>query len=380
MSKQGVFSNMSINRPATKVAVFLALVMSLIFTTSIVIAQESSSVPTRTAVISDTNLPGDTLTITMDQVALQETGKQLEGWLISDDGSTLLNVGILSIESGNVSHIYVSKSGENLISGYNKFVITVEPSGVPDAENSGIYAYSHRVPLDVITHVRHLLVEWPSDSETGVIADLQSSLSTAIKHINKAMDSSTLDDVTTNANSAKDEISSILTNSANLEHAAFAAAEAPSDTTVAENASNVAATQANINTWAAAASDQIDVATSKTTVQSAKIQLTSALGYLESALSGVDANADGTIAAIANEGGANQSYTAAQAIATYNLSEGELSAAGGGLGLGLPSTGDVYISYLLSSHSMSLGLILASLMVIGGGVLVMRTRRVVSTE
>ena len=137
MSKQGVFSNMSINRPATKVAVFLALVMSLIFTTSIVIAQESSSVPTRTAVISDTNLPGDTLTITMDQVALQETGKQLEGWLISDDGSTLLNIGILSIESGNVSHIYVSKSGENLISGYNKFVITVEPSGVPDAENSG---------------------------------------------------------------------------------------------------------------------------------------------------------------------------------------------------------------------------------------------------
>ena len=371
---------MSINRPATKVAVFLTLVMSLVFTTSIAVASEASSVPSRTAVISDTNLPGDTLTLTMEQVALQETGKQLEGWLISDDGSTLLNVGILNIESGNVSLTYVSKAGENLIAGYNKFVITVEPSGVPDEESSGVYAYSHRVPLDVITHVRHLLVEWPSGSETGVITDLQSSLSTAISHINKAMDSSTLDDLTTNANSAKETISSVLTDSASLDHAAYAAAEAPSDATVADNASSVAATQANINTWANASSDQIDVATSKATLQSAKIQLTSALGYLESALSGVDANADGTIAAIANEGGADQAYTATQAIATYTLSEGELAAAGGNLGLGLPSTGDVYISYLLSSHSMSLGLILASLMVIGGGVLVMRTRRVISTK
>ena len=369
---------MSINRTATKVAVFLALVMSLVFTTSIAIASEASSVPTRTAVISDTNLPGDTVTITMEQVASQEAGKQLEGWLISDDGSTLLNVGILSIESGNVSHTYVSSAGENLIAGYNKFVITVEPSGVPDAESSGVYAYSHRVPLDVITHVRHLLVEWPSGSESGVITDLQSSLSTAIAHINKAMDSSTLDDVTTNANSAKDEISTVLTHSANLEHAAYAAAEAPSDTTVAENATNVASVQGNINTWAAAASDQIDVATSKATVQSAKIQLTSVLGYLESALSGVDANADGTIAAITDEGGANQAYTAAQAVATYTLSEGELSAvaAGGDLGLGLPSTGDASLSYLLSSHMMSLALIFASLMIIGGGMLVVRTRRI----
>ena len=375
MSKQGVFSNMSINRPATKVAVFLALVISLVFTTSIAVAQEASSLPTRTAVISDTNLPGDTLTITMEQVPAQEAGKQLEGWLISDDGSTLLNVGILSIESGNISHTYTSNSGENLIAGYNKFVVTVEPSGIPDAESSGVYAYSHRIPLDVITHVRHLLVEWPSGSETGVIADLQSSLSTAIGHINEAMASTTLEDVTSNANSAKNAIDSVLTNSASLNHAAFAAAEAPSDTTVSENAANVANTQNNINEWAAAASTQIDFATTKTTAQSAKIQLTSALGYLESALSGVDANADGTIAAAANEGGANQAYTATQAMATYSLSEGELTAAGGGLGLGLPSTGDTYISYLLSSHSMSLGLIFASLMVIGGGVLVMKTRR-----
>ena len=137
---------MSINRPATKVAVFLTLVMSLVFTTSIAVASEASSVPTRTAVISDTNLPGDTLTITMEQVAAQEAGKQLEGWLISDDGSTLLNVGILSIENGDVSHTYVSSAGENLIAGYNKFVITVEPSGIPDAESSGVYAsvsYTH---------------------------------------------------------------------------------------------------------------------------------------------------------------------------------------------------------------------------------------------
>ena len=380
MSKQGVFSNMSINRPATKVAVFLTLVMSLVFTTSIAVASEASSVPSRTAVISDTNLPGDTLTITMEQVAAQEAGKQLEGWLISDDGSTLLNVGVLSIEGGEINHTYVSKTGENLIAGYNKFVITVEPSGIPDAESSGVYAYSHRVPLDVINHVRHLLVEWPSGSETGVITDLQSSISSALAHVNKAMDASTLDDVISNANSAKDAISSVVTNSASLEHAAFAAAEAPSDATVAENAANVAAVQANINAWAAAASDQIDVATSKTTAQSAKIQLTSVKGYLESAQSGVDANADGTITASADEGGADQAYTAAQAIATYTLTEGELSAAGGDLGLGLPATGDAYLSYLFSSHSMSLGLILASLMVIGGGMLVIRTRRIGSTE
>ena len=371
---------MSINRTATKVAVFLALVMSLVFTTSIAVAQEASSVPSRTAVISDTNLPGDTLTITMEQVAAQEAGKQLEGWLISDDGSTLLNVGVLSIEGGEINHTYVSKTGENLIAGYNKFVITVEPSGIPDAESSGVYAYSHRVPLDVINHVRHLLVEWPSGSETGVITDLQSSISSALAHVNKAMDASTLDDVISNANRAKDAISSVVTNSASLEHAAFAAAEAPSDATVAENAANVAAVQANINAWAAAASDQIDVATSKTTAQSAKIQLTSVKGYLESAQSGVDANADGTITASADEGGADQAYTAAQAIATYTLTEGELSAAGGDLGLGLPATGDAYLSYLFSSHSMSLGLILASLMVIGGGMLVIRTRRIGSTE
>ena len=101
---------------------------------------------------------------------------------------------------------------------------------------------------------------------------------------------------------------------------------------------------------------------------------------MESAQSGVDANADGTITASADEGGADQAYTAAQAIATYTLTEGELSAAGGDLGLGLPATGDAYLSYLFSSHSMSLGLILASLMVIGGGMLVIRTRRIASTE
>ena len=121
----------------------------------------------------------------------------LEGWLVSDDGSVKLNLGILEVdEDGNVSHTFTSPDGENLIGLYDKLVITVEPVPDPDPGPSALVYAIHTIPSGALNHIRHLLFWWPpKEGEKGILTNLKEQLGAGIAHANLSLGSNDLDGV-----------------------------------------------------------------------------------------------------------------------------------------------------------------------------------------
>jgi hypothetical protein len=103
----------------------------------------------------------------------------------------------------------------------------------------------------------------------------------------------------------------------------------------------------------------------------AKLNLNPVVGLLNSALHGIDINGDGTIAVDGDEGGADQAYVQGHLLARYQLDVGGLEPVGPELGIGLSNTGDESIA----SMAM-MALAGALVLIIGGGAMVMKTRRI----
>ena len=361
--------------------------LSLALPTGLVVAQETA--PVRTAVISDGAGLGDTVTVTIEAVPAQPANTALEGWLITDDGSSKLSVGIMNIDGdGNIAHTFVSPDGENLITSYNKFVVTVEPVPDSDPDPSGVFAFSDRVPLSSMAHIRHLLNSWPPGSGVGILSNLQGQIQLAITHAQLAINSDTLEAVQLHTQHVINIIEGegganfdasfgnpgdglgVLLHADDSKHANFAAGESPDDAVMALHAGLVTASAGNAGDRASAAVDQALVSLAQGSLFSAKLQLTPVVGLLNSALSGVDSNADGTIASGGEEGGAAQAYVEAQLMATYTLGEGGLAPVGPELGIGLSSVGDESVATVAM-----IALMAAMALVLGGGTLVLRARR-----
>jgi hypothetical protein len=384
---------MSIKRPGVRVASLLALLLTMALPTGLAMAQEpvliSAAGASGTAIISDSVSLGDTITIAMKDVPAQSADTALEGWLITDDGSAKLSTGIMAVGAdGTIAHVFVSADGENLIASYNKFVVTVEPAPDTDPEPSGVIAFSHRIPLAGAAHVRHLLTSWPPGTDSGILANLRTQLQMAIDHVELAINAATLEEVQLHTHHVLNIIEGVdganfdasfgnpgdglgvLLHAEDSKHATFAAQEA-GEVIFTTNAALVEASGGNAADRAIAARDIALVSLGESSLFAAKLNLTPVLGLLTTALHGVDADADGTIASGSNEGGADQAYVSAQLMATYTMAEGGLEPVGPELGIGLSKTGDESVA-IMAMMALAGALVL----IIGGGAMVLRTRRI----
>ncbi len=385
---------MSIKRPGARVATLLALLLSMALPTGLAMAQEpeliSAGAGTGTAIISDGTSLGDTITVAMEDVPSVAAGTALEGWLVGDNGDDKLSVGVMAVAAdGTIAHVFVSADGENLTNGYNKFVVTVEPVPDTDPDPSDVVAFSHRIPLSSMAHIRHLLTDWPPGSGTGILSNLQIQIQAAITHAQLAIDSDTLEEVQLNTHHVINIIEGtdganfdgsfgnpgdglgVLLHASDAEHATFAAGESPDDTMIAEHAALVESAGGNAASHASSARDEALVSLGQSTLFLAKLQLSPVVGFLSSALNGLDSNADGTISSAGTEGGAAQAYVEAQLMATYTLTAGGLAPVGPELGIGLSNTGDKSVATMAM-----LALAAALVLILGGGAMVMRSSRV----
>ena len=380
---------MSIKTPGVKFAALFAVVLAMAIPSGVALADHPDDI-TRTAVISDGSNPGDTLTITIEDVPSALAGATLEGWLVTDNADWAVSTGKMSADAeGNVSHTYVSPTGDNLVAGFDKFLVSVEPVPDPAEEYpSGVFAFSARIDRDVMGYIRFLLVSWPPGSETGVVDNLRAQLEIAIVTGEMASTATSLMEMKMHAQRLINVIEGskganyiriagnpgdgvgIMTHVNELGFAAYAAGEDPENETLAKYASMVAADAANIEARVEAARDAAYFSLQRNDVLGARLDLIPVSGLLNSALNGLDANVDGIIESGGEEGGAHQAYVDAQGMATYVLEEGELEPLAPEFGIGLSRTGGIAASY-----ATMIALAAAAILAIGAGAFVLGRRR-----
>ncbi len=141
-----------------KVVLLLSL-LALVFP----ISGAHGQISVGTAVIRDSS-PGlsDMVVVELTNLPTLAENEAYEGWLVSDDGSVKLSVGVFAVgEGGDVSHTFTHPDHMNLASIYDKFVITVEPIPDPDPDNpSGVVPFSDMILTPGMVHVRHLIYSW----------------------------------------------------------------------------------------------------------------------------------------------------------------------------------------------------------------------------
>lgn len=394
----------------SKLLVFFALTLLMSVPAGLAQAQDASVLGSGTAIISDGEAAGDTITYAMTDVTQPADGMVYVGWLVSDDGSIKLNTGVLTVESdGSVSGSFVSPDGENFINTYNKVVITSEEEANADAaEPAGEAVFSHVVPEGAIAHIRHLLTARPP-TDSGILADLKNQLKAAITHANLARSSDTIEDIINHTHHVINIIEGegganfdsgfanpgdgigVLTHAQNRKHAGFAAGEASDDIVIAKHAALVEEFGKNAEDRATEARAFALVVLHTTSVspeifqeeRNAQALLSAVTGPLDAALNGIE---------VTGEFGANAAYIEAQMMAIYSIepvaptptptptatptatpTPTATNTGGGqtgGLGIGLPGVGDSAIPMLAQ-----VGLIAALVFLGAGGIVLLRGRR-----
>ena len=120
-----------------------------------------------TAIIRDSSPTlSDQIVIELADLPALAADEVYEGWLVTDDGSEKLSLGILNVGAGgSVSQTYTSPLGVNLTSIYDKFVVTIEPVPDPDPGPSSLVAASDQILPGGMVHIRHLLYSWTGNPE-----------------------------------------------------------------------------------------------------------------------------------------------------------------------------------------------------------------------
>lgn len=273
------------------------------------------------AVISDGSSRSDSITITMTGVDQPESGMQYNGWLVSDDSSSNLNLGVVKVDSsGGVSHSFSSSSGDDLISAYSKLMLTEETAGTTPATPVGLSVFSHQIPSSAVAHVRSLL----SDS-----VDLQTQLSSAQSSISAAQAATTIAAIQSNVTTAITAIDAAIALSSDNANAGLASAAAPNDATITAQATLVDINLANATTFATQAKTEAQAIADLTAIGSlgtTSVALGRVSSILGAAQNGLDADVDGTVESISGEGGAAQAYSEAQAMTKFTLASGSKTA------------------------------------------------------
>ena len=401
-----------------KITILLAVVSLIAVPVTLARAQQPTLISVGavgTAIIFDDMALSDAITYALTDVTQPAAGRELVGWLVSDDGEIKLSTGPMVVGAdGSVAHTFDNTTkrytGENLIHAYDKVVVTDEAAGSDPNAPAGPAVYSHEIPAGGIVHIRHLLTNWPLGDPKGILTHLNEQLDAAILHANLADRSTTLAQVHQHMEHVINIIEGeggpnfgdldgdgstqnpgdgigVLAHAADRKHGPFASGAAPDDVVIVAHAALVDQYGANAEQAAGDARDQALLVLDQTDVKIARLFLAGVMGAVNSAKNG-----------FADKPGAEQAYREAQLMATYSLEPGPPPApptptpeptatpapatptpeptatpepAGpSGPSIGLPVVGDSSVP-----AAARLALIASLLFLIAGGVFVFRGRR-----
>lgn len=382
-----------------KLAIIFSLAMVAVLGSGLVYAQEAEEevmLSIGTATFSDDQALSDSISYMLMDVPAPADGTAYEGWLVSNNGKTVLSTGVMDVEEdGSVSHSFSSPDGENLLALYDKLVITVEPVPDTDSDPSSEAAYSSFIPQGAMGHVRHLIVSFPEGEPQGIVASLQMQLDEALVHAQAARAEADKGNLSGAKNLMEQVINiiegedganfgdidgdgqtsnpgdgvGVLGHASNLVHASYASAAAPGDEAIAAAAALVAKSGANVESWTTQARDvALNNVMNAATANLAGVFIgpgaMTVVSQLEAARNG-----------FRNVDGAEQTYANAQMLATFTIVPGPLPEEPlVRPGLGLPGVGDTSVPMLAPMA------LLASLLFLSVGAALMVRRRSRSTS
>ncbi len=339
----------------SKLLITLGLI--LLMTTPIAVAHANSYSGSGTAVISDAGALSDRVTFSLTGVTTLPRGSAYEGWLVNSDSGDRISVGVMMAAMGNINHTWDAPEGANLIAGYDTASITVEPVPDDDPGPSDVTAFSDTVASGAMAHIRHLIVASP-DSDSGFLSQLEAQVDMAMAKIDEAHAADDIEALKASLEEAVaiiDAEDGILALAATTEHASLAAEAAPDEASVGSYAREVIASGNNVASWSTSAKEDAAAVIAEDNLDTAKTLLNIVKGKIMAAKNGIDA---------ANMGGASDAYQQAQRMATFSLPSAPAAAQ-------TPSVGDTYVP-----AAMQVMLVLALILLIGGGALLYRERKV----
>ena len=348
-----------------RLLVLLAAAVMLAVSMGTVLAQEAEDEFVGTAIVSnsDDDTLNDSITYELTNVAPLADGLTYEGWFVSDDGKTKMSTGVMEVsEDGSISHTYTSPTGEDLLAAFSLVLITVEP--VPDADPgpSGVVVYSAIIPVSAIAHVRALT------SSEGLVSDLMMALDAALDPANMARDGFGDDDLATTKQMVQDSLDNLPAITTAVEavtaEASMAPDKAPLLPTMATHLASLVEQANGISTRAAdakVAGDRIIETDNVDLID--KVLLGPGAGLVDtgSLITSLEASLNGSDAIGSTFEGAPGIVRQSQLMATFVLEPGPPP--------NVISVGDEAIPFLAQ-----LALIASAILLVGGGLLVVRGR------
>jgi hypothetical protein len=333
-----------------------AFILLFAFSLGTVLAQEPVLISSEgdfqgSAVIHDDEALSDAITFTMTNVPKLDEGLAYAGWLVSDDESATLKTGAMILDDGSIDHVYDSLTlgytGENLIRGYDKVIVTVESLEAEILKPSGDVVFSYKVPADVMEHVRNLVTDWPPGTGTGILTNLISQLEVAFAHASVAADKSSIADVRRQMELAVNAVEGpdgdnygdldgdgtiddegdgvgVVARAHQRRETGFVLNPSFDDTLIMSHLVGMELDGLNVETFADEAVTEALLALDELALDRAKVSAAGVAGFIERALKGVDTDTSDVIDSVEGEGGALQAYVQAQLMATFSLQVGPI--------------------------------------------------------
>ncbi|HET7090798.1 MAG TPA: DUF420 domain-containing protein [Anaerolineae bacterium] len=137
------------------------------------------------AAISDDIAYSDRIDIDLVNVPPAPPGLEYAGWLIGNQGEFRLSVGLLDVGlDGRASHSFTSPIGENLFALYDEFIMTLEPLGVADDQPSADIKFSAVIPEGPQPALRALLVSaGDTPGKVGLLLGLRMQAEVVRSHV-----------------------------------------------------------------------------------------------------------------------------------------------------------------------------------------------------
>ena len=318
--------------------------LKLILSISIIIAVAiptlhvyAATSTTGTAIIFDSLSKSDAIVYSIENAVAPDSGKELVGWLVSDDAKTNKSTGAMTVsDSGAIAHTFDQSStgynGNNLLDSFASIIITQETVGSNPTTPSSNVVHSYSIPSGSISHIRKLTADFTAiTSQINIAATEASKASTAsslaagnqvLEKVVNAIEGpngSGYGDLDKNGTTESVGDGTGLLVHLSAATSAKAVSGAGGNTTVDTHAKLVETNTAHANSLLGQARDEAIALSSETNLSIYKLNAARIAVLLENARDGIDSDASGTIESTSSEGAVKQAYVETQKMATFNI-------------------------------------------------------------
>ena len=287
--------------------------------------------------------PSGSFQLLMEGIAPAPAGTHYVLWLVDDSFNTL-NLGEFSVADGNVQ--FTNATDQNLLAAYNSAFISVEPDGVADGE-IGPVAFNGLMPAGSLLHIRHVVTAFPvNPNGKAFLIGAQEQMHHAMEHTGFLLDELANDNIR-EAQRHAEHVINILDGEAGSSFGDLdgdTVAQNPGDGVGVRGYLAGAQQHTNLATDAEDVTAEVELHAGHVLISSDNAlgridaAITEALRIIASdsageaqpaaeelarllaaAMEGVDANGDGNVAPIPDEGGIITAYVHAQNMGSFEF-------------------------------------------------------------